>query len=101
MPAWQHSSRRKLRAVATCLFLILIIATRCEAQTGGPASEIDSKARLSGDAVDSLGSSSDKVVGDEAEPVALTKWVGLPVREITFEGVSAERLKPLPEQLPQ
>jgi outer membrane protein assembly complex protein YaeT len=38
---------------------------------------------------------------DDAEPDKLAGWLGLPVREITFEGLSQDRLKPLPDHLPQ
>ena len=40
-------------------------------------------------------------LNDDDDPAALAKWQGLPVREISFEGVSADRLQPLPGHLPQ
>jgi len=42
--------------------------------------------------------------GDQAAPAtsdSLTQWEGLPVRRISFDGVSAERLAPLPGHLAQ
>lgn len=38
---------------------------------------------------------------DATYAASLTQWVGLPVRSISFEGVAAERLAPLPEHLAQ
>ena len=101
MPAWRYGSRRKQRAVTTCFFLILVIANRSLAQIGGAPTGTEPRARFTVSDVASHGSGRDKSNKDESEPVELTKWVGLPVREITFEGVAAERLKPLPEHLPQ
>jgi outer membrane protein assembly complex protein YaeT len=86
--------------VPTFLFLILIIANYCWAEAAGTAAEIHSTTRITVSDVASHGSVGGKNGGDDTEP-ALTKWLGLPVREITFEGVSADRLKPLPGQLPQ
>jgi outer membrane protein insertion porin family len=101
MPAWQLGSRLKQGALPTCLFLILIIGDRCWPQTAGTASEIDSNGHFKLKAVDSHGSLDSKDRGEDPESIPLTKWLGIPVRGISFEGVSAERLKPLPEQLAQ
>jgi outer membrane protein insertion porin family len=38
---------------------------------------------------------------DRFEPDRLANWLGLPVREITFEGIDADRLKTAPGELPQ
>lgn len=100
-PAWQYGSRLKQRAVPTCLFLVLMIANRCGAQVSATAPGIEPKGRFSVSDVDSHGSTGANQNGSETAPIALTKWLGLPVREITFEGVSVDRLKPLPGQLPQ
>src|SRR5579859_1379787 len=38
---------------------------------------------------------------DDAKPDKLSGWLGLPVREIAFEGLQQDRLKPLSDHLPQ
>lgn len=100
-PAWQYGSRLKQRAVPTCFFLVLIIASRCLAQTSGTPAGIEDEAHFTVGGVDSHGSVGGKRNDDATGPSALTAWLGLPVREITFEGVSVDRLKPLPGKLPQ
>jgi outer membrane protein assembly complex protein YaeT len=84
-----------------CLFLLLTTGTNCRGQAVGFVSSGEPAEHFVGTTVDSQGSSGAAAVNDDSDPVPLTKWQGLPVREISFEGVSEERLKPLPDHLPQ
>src|ERR1700739_387647 len=97
MPAWKLGSISKQGVLPTCLSLFLAIGNVCWSQAAGSAPGTDSKRHFAVKAVHSHDSSS----ADEAEPVPLAKWLGLPVRKIKFEGVLEERLKPLPGHLPQ
>jgi len=99
-PAWQLGSELKQGMLPTCLFLMLALAGNCapqtvRSQTQGPPDELTKN-----NFVDSHGSAgSVPVVNSEPDPIA--QWQGLPVREIAFEGVAADRLQPLAGHLPQ
>jgi outer membrane protein assembly factor BamA len=100
-PAPQFGSEMKRRVMSGCLFLLLTTGTHCRGQAVGFVSSGEPAEHFVGTTVDSQGSSGAAAVNDDSDPVPLTKWQGLPVREISFEGVSEERLKPLPDHLPQ
>ncbi len=100
-PAPQFGSEMKRRVMSGCLFLLLTTGTYCRGQAVGFVSSGEPAEHFVGTTVDSQGSSGAAAVNDDSDPVPLTKWQGLPVREISFEGVSEERLKPLPDHLPQ
>jgi outer membrane protein insertion porin family len=76
-PTRQLGSRTTRELLPGCLVLLLAIGTFCRGQSVAAART------------------------DGNEPPALAKWQGLPVREISFEGVSADRLQPLSGHLPQ
>src|ERR1700722_14384475 len=97
MPAWQLGSELKQRVLPTCLFFIMAAGNVCWPQSAGSAFAIDAAGDSAASAIDSRGSTN----RGDSEPSPLAKWLGLPVREIDFEGVLEERLKPLPGHLPQ
>ncbi len=76
-PTRQLGSRTMRELLPGCLVFLLAMGTLCRGQAAGSISSADN------------------------EPAALAKWQGLPVHEISFEGVSADRLQPLPGHLPQ
>src|SRR5690349_18888648 len=90
MPAWQLGSR--LSQGVLLAFLLLISATLIShAQHASPRSDAgkESSASVSPSAAES------------AEPDRLSGWLGRTVREISFEGVIPDRLRDLPDHLPQ
>ena len=101
MPARRLGSRMKDGLLPGCLFLLLAMGTHCRGQVAGSPITHEPATRFSRAAVDSHGSSHAPASAEESDPASLAKWLGLPVREISFEGVSADRLKPLPGHLPQ
>lgn len=101
MPARQLGSRLKQGVLPGFLFLLLAIGTYCGGQTAGSASSRKPVEHFAGTDIDSHGSSGNAALHDNSEPTPLATWLGLPVREIAFEGVSADRLQPLPGHLPQ
>ena len=99
-PAWQLGSKLKQGMLPACLFLFLALASNCYSQTvRSGAGELPAEPSI-GRTIDSHGSAG-SVVGDNSEPDPMAQWQGLPVREIAFEGVSADRLQPLAGHLPQ
>ncbi len=101
LPAWQLGPRMRRRVLPTCLFLL--IATGDQSWSQAPASAPDSRlgGRFAMTAVDSYGSISHGAADDEVQFAQWSEWEGLPVREIAFEGVPADRLRPLSGHLPQ
>ena len=96
MPAPQLGSGMEQNVLSGCLFLLLTMGAHCLGQAAGPVPEPIAS-------FGSHGSSGAAATPDkeDSEPASLPKWPGLPVREISFEGVSADRLKPLSDHLPQ
>jgi outer membrane protein insertion porin family len=101
MPAPQRGSGMKQRVLSGCLFLLLATGTHCRGQAAGFVSSGEPLEHFPGTSIDSHDSSGAAAVNDDSDPAPLTKWQGLPVRGISFEGVSADRLQPLPGHLPQ
>jgi outer membrane protein insertion porin family len=101
MPAPQLGSEMKQRVLSGCLFLLLAMGTYCRGQVAVSVSNGEPAEHFAGTSINSHGSSGAAGVNDDRDPAPLTKWQGLRVRDITFEGVSAERLQPLPGHLPQ
>ena len=101
MPARQLGSRLKQGVLPGFLFLLLAMGTYCGGQAAGSAASGKPVEHFAGTDIDSHGSSGNAAVHNDGEPTSLAKWLGLPVREISFEGVSADRLEPLPGHLPQ
>lgn len=96
MPAPQLGSGMEQNVLSGCLFLLLTMGAHCLGQAAGPVPEPIAS-------FGSHGSSGAAATPDkeDSEPASLPKWPGLLVREISFEGVSADRLKPLSDHLPQ
>ena len=95
-PAWQLGQRFKQRVLPAYLFFFFLISVPGLPQAGRSALAPGRDDHFSESAVNSRGSSP-----DSADSASQPWWQGLPVREIAFEGVSADLLKPLPGNLPQ
>lgn len=101
MPAWQLGSGLKQGVLPGCAFFILCGALGCWAQTGKMSPPISAVPVFFDAAVNSKDSPTVAPEADTADPDALAGWLGLPVRDIQFEGVASDRLQPLPGHLPQ
>ncbi|MGA8086989.1 MAG: POTRA domain-containing protein [Terracidiphilus sp.] len=99
-PAWQFDSKLKRGVLPACLFFVLAMASSCWPQALRSLSAGVPEQRSHDSAVDSHGSAI-SVDGDDSDPDPMAQWQGLPVREIAFEGVPADRLQPLAGHLPQ
>ena len=97
-PARQLGSRTMRKLLPGYLFLLLAMATLCRAQI---ADSLSNGRQFARSGIDLHGSSVSTTLNDDDLPAALAKWQGLPVREISFQGVSADRLQPLPGHLTQ
>jgi outer membrane protein assembly factor BamA len=95
LPEWRLGLGWK-RVQAVSLFLVFLAAFPCWPQAGKSSSESNSENNKKGLTVNPSGSSAD--LADSApEPW----WLGLQVREISFEGVPVDRLKSVADSLPQ
>ena len=102
MPAWQLRLGKEKWALLTCLLFFALNATiSCWSQPPSRPSNTPLKSISTGLA----GTFLDSRVADApvafSEPEKIDRWLGIPVREITFEGVPSDRLKPLAGHLPQ
>ncbi len=97
-PARQLGSGTMRKLLPGYLFLLLAMATLCRAQT---ANSLSNGRQFAQSGIDLHGSSVSTTLNDDDLPAALAKWQGLPVHEISFQGVSADRLQPLPGHLTQ
>jgi outer membrane protein insertion porin family len=102
MPAWQLGLGKKKWALLTCLLFFALNGTiYCWSQSPGRPSSTSLKS-LSGELA---GIFLDSRVADSkvafSKPEKIDRWLGIPVREITFEGVPSDRLKPFAGHLPQ
>lgn len=94
MPAWRLSLTSRQRVLAALLFFFIPVrlgiaqskSTVIPSQT--PGADV-----FSGSAVNSLDS--------DTNPAPQSWWEGLPVKDIGFDGVPADRLKTLAQNLPQ
>ena len=84
-----------------CLFLLIAPGSQSWPQAPAWAPDSRSGGRFAMTAVDSYGSTSQGAADDEVQFAQWSEWEGLPVREIAFEGVPADRLQPLSGHLPQ
>ena len=100
-PTRQLGSRTIGDLLPGYLFLLLVMMPFCRAQSVDLVPAANSGIQVTRSGINPHGSSSAAVQNDDDEPAALAKWQGLPVREISFQGVSADRLQPLPAHLPQ
>ncbi|HMG87076.1 MAG TPA: POTRA domain-containing protein [Terracidiphilus sp.] len=99
LPAWQLGSELKRKMLPACLFLFMAVTSNCWPQAVRSGSAGIPAERSKDKTVDSHGSAG--LVANDGEPDPIAKWQGLRVREIAFEGVSADRLQPLAGHLPQ
>ncbi len=86
-PACECGNRSGYGRLLICLFAFVFL--------GGPGGWEQSRAS----GIDDSGAPADQA--SEAPPDSLAQWDGLPVRRISFEGVSLNRLVPLAGHLPQ
>jgi len=84
-----------------CLFLLQIATPKCRSQLSGNSTRSSGTKDLSRETVNSSVSPFAGSSLAVSEPTRLTAWLGLPVREIAFDGVATSRLDPLPGHLPQ
>ena len=98
-PARQLGWGMKDGVLPGCFLLVLALATYCHGQVAGSAFSSAPEANIPGTATDP--SSGIAALDDDGETAPLAKWQGLPVREISFEGVSPDRLQPLAGHLAQ
>ena len=88
----QQSKRCGLGVLLTGCFLLL----------GGGNIAGWAQARSAGTSIDTAAAGpQQKQSAPDARHDPLAQWIGLPVRRIAFEGVTADRLSPLPDQLAQ
>ncbi len=99
--AWQLGPGTRWVLLPTCLFLSLLSIPICWSQDAEKSSGSDGGKYLSGKAVNSPGPHAAGTLPDLSKPEKLAAWLGLPVREIGFEGVQQSRLEPLASHLPQ
>jgi outer membrane protein assembly complex protein YaeT len=83
------------------LFFLLAIVPICRAQTAGSVFGLESEAQFARSDINPDDSPLARTPNDDDDAAGLAKWQGLPVREISFEGVSVDRLQPLPGHLGQ
>ncbi len=102
-PAWQLGSNRKRGLLPTCLLIVLTATTNCLAQAAGSATGKLPDGFPESNNVNSHGSPAPAKSESESDsdPDPIIAFQGLPVRQITFEGVPANRLEPLAGHLPQ
>ena len=102
MPAWQLGLGNKKWALPTCLLLFASIATNCclgQSLRRTPGTSFKNiSTENAGIFLDSRAADQGSALG---EPEKIDAWLGIPVREITFEGVPTDRLKHLAGHLPQ
>lgn len=96
LPAWQLGPGWKQRFMPVYFFLFFLAGFPCWPQSGKNWTELNPKSPQNALPIDDSGSS-----GRAADPDRQPWWLGLPVKEISFEGVPADRLKPLAGNLPQ
>lgn len=96
LPTRQLGEVLKQRLLPTCLLLTLVGQPACRAQMGkSPAKNVPAPAHsinFGAAGVNSHGSPPGP--GQSADPSPAPWWKGLPIREIAFEGVPANRLQP-------
>src|SRR5579872_6242750 len=97
MPALAFGWRIKT-GVLPALFLLFGAATP---GAWGQQPGLESGTRFAIAGAPSQGSRSASISTDVNEPDKLARWFGIPVRDITFEGLSKERFEPLANHLPQ
>jgi len=94
MPAWQLSPRSRQGVVSAFLFLFLSLAIgKAWPQSGGLQPQTS---HMDVDPASAVGSTA-----SDPDPAPQPWWQGLTVKEISFEGVPADRLQPLSRNLPQ
>ena len=101
MPAWRLGPVVRQRVLTAFLFCCFLVGASGWSQSdpGAPGAPVDhasgpDSGRTARQALDS----NDSHVDADSTP---QWWQGLPVKEISFEGVPAERLQPLAKNLPQ
>ncbi len=99
-PAWHLGLKLKQRFLSACLLPALVSAINCWPQTAHYYAGNISIESSKGSAVDSHGSAA-SLPRDAVNSDPIANLQGLPVREIAFEGVPADRLQPLSGHLPQ
>lgn len=102
MPAWQLGQRTRKWALPACLlFFALIGAGHSLGQQPKGLAESSQENFSMGQAGTSVDSGGADSAGTRIAPEMSDRWLGVPVREIAFEGVPLDRLKPLAGHLPQ
>lgn len=89
MPAWQLSPMVRQRVLSVLFFLLCPLAPNCWPQDGASPRQVGGPEHSAELLVNSHGSRFDP---DAAEQ---PWWQGLPVKEVAFDGVPADRLQPL------
>lgn len=96
MPAWQLSPMVRQRVLSVLFFLLIaVVGPDGWAQHGAATRRVTRMDQFFELSVDSHGSAF------ESDPASLPWWQGLPVKEIAFDGVPADRLQPLARSLSQ
>jgi len=96
VPAWQLGWRWKCKVLLSSFFLIAA-AVNGYSQTAGNGLRSHSDAAP----VSNIPNNSATSRSESLEPDRLAGWLGRPVREIVFEGITSERNQTLQDHLPQ
>jgi len=102
MPARQLRWNIKRKRLPAFLLLVMLAASAsCHAQPGKSSPGAAAMEEFSKGTINSADSHPFASGPDSTEPEKLAAWLGRTVRDIAFEGVPSERLKPLADHLPQ